>query len=87
MVIFDGVNVEDTRAVGMADSQMNVSMCVGWHGTFMDVSTFGIMEATMDAPVFGRRMAPLLGALISCMMQCRTYVPSFQLTTLATSAQ
>ena len=170
MVIFDGVNVEDTRAVGMADSQMNVSMCIGWHGAFMDVSTTfaglalgdedarriltfnGMMilkAATLntlkeeinalimsnheaakakvrsDQParakqsavskakakadpatsrqlwssedwgwrlpwthlVFGRRMAPLLGALISCMMQCRTYVPSFQLTTLATKAQ
>ena len=40
MAIFDGINVEDMRAVGMADSQMNVSMCIGWHGTFMDVSTF-----------------------------------------------
>ena len=50
MAIFDGINVEDMRAVGMADSQMNVSMCIGWHGTFMDVSTFaGLALGNEDA--------------------------------------
>ena len=50
MVIFDGYTVEDIRAVGMADSQMSVNMCIGWHGTFMDVSTFaGLAVGNEDA--------------------------------------
>ena len=38
MAIFDSITVEQ-RAVGMADTQMIINMCIGWHGTFMDVAT------------------------------------------------
>ena len=50
LVIYDGVGVEELQALGLADQQMRVNMGVGWHGTFMDVSTFaGLALGNEDA--------------------------------------
>ena len=50
LVIYDGVAIEELKALGLADDDMTVNMGVGWHGTFMDVATFaGLALGNEDA--------------------------------------
>ena len=40
LVIYNDVDIQELQAVGLADANMTVNMGIGWHGTFMDVTTF-----------------------------------------------